>query len=88
MSKVQHPTPNTQNPCFKLGLIAGNGKFPFLVLEGARKAGEEIKKGAEATGDAAGKAGRKVKRGTKKAVRRGARETKEGAAKVEDKTKP
>jgi UDP-2,3-diacylglucosamine hydrolase len=26
----------------KLGLIAGNGKFPFLVLEGARKAGVEI----------------------------------------------
>jgi UDP-2,3-diacylglucosamine hydrolase len=24
------------------GLIAGNGSFPFLVLEGARKAGEEI----------------------------------------------
>jgi len=26
----------------KYGLIAGNGKFPFLVLEGARKAGAEI----------------------------------------------
>ena len=26
----------------KLGLIAGNGKFPFLVLEGARKAGAEV----------------------------------------------
>src|SRR5882724_13007976 len=26
----------------KLGLIAGNGKFPFLVLDGARKAGASI----------------------------------------------
>ncbi len=26
----------------KYGLIAGNGKFPFLVLEGARKAGAEV----------------------------------------------
>ncbi len=26
----------------KLGLIAGNGKFPFLVLEGARKAGVSV----------------------------------------------
>jgi UDP-2,3-diacylglucosamine hydrolase len=26
----------------KLGLIAGNGKFPFLVLEGARKAGTPV----------------------------------------------
>ena len=26
----------------KIGLIAGNGKFPFLVLEGARKAGAEV----------------------------------------------
>jgi hypothetical protein len=26
----------------KLGLIAGNGSFPFLVLEGARKAGVEV----------------------------------------------
>src|SRR5437870_682427 len=26
----------------KLGLIAGNGKFPFLVLEGARKAGAQV----------------------------------------------
>jgi DUF1009 family protein len=26
----------------KLGLIAGNGQFPFLVLEGARKAGVEV----------------------------------------------
>ena len=26
----------------KLGLIAGNGKFPFLVLEGARKAGASV----------------------------------------------
>lgn len=26
----------------KYGLIAGNGKFPFLVVEGARKAGENL----------------------------------------------
>ena len=26
----------------KLGLIAGNGTFPFLVLEGARKAGAQV----------------------------------------------
>jgi UDP-2,3-diacylglucosamine hydrolase len=26
----------------KFGLIAGNGKFPFLVLEGARKAGASV----------------------------------------------
>ena len=26
----------------KLGLIAGNGRFPFLVLEGARKAGTSV----------------------------------------------
>ena len=26
----------------RYGLIAGNGKFPFLVLEGARRAGAEV----------------------------------------------
>ena len=26
----------------KLGLIAGNGRFPFLVLEGAKRAGAEV----------------------------------------------
>ena len=26
----------------KYGLIAGNGKFPFLVVEGARKSGAEL----------------------------------------------
>jgi hypothetical protein len=41
MPNTQHPTPNTQHP-FKLGLIAGNGRFPFLVLEGARKAGASV----------------------------------------------
>jgi UDP-2,3-diacylglucosamine hydrolase len=41
MPDTQHPTPNTQYP-FKLGLIAGNGRFPFLVLEGARKAGASV----------------------------------------------
>jgi len=41
MSVSQHPTPYPQHPK-KLGLIAGNGSFPFLVLEGARKAGVEV----------------------------------------------
>ena len=41
MSAAQHPSPNTQHP-FKLGLIAGNGQFPFLVVEGARKAGVQV----------------------------------------------
>ena len=26
----------------KLGLIAGNGRFPFLVLDAARSAGHEV----------------------------------------------
>ncbi|MCU1267038.1 MAG: hypothetical protein JWM21_3356 [Acidobacteria bacterium] len=42
---MQHPdsTPYTQTPNpMKYGLIAGNGRFPFLVLEGARKAGETM----------------------------------------------
>jgi UDP-2,3-diacylglucosamine hydrolase len=33
--------PVTVHPV-KYGLIAGNGKFPFLVLEGARKAGASV----------------------------------------------
>jgi len=37
----QHPEPNSPHP-LKFGLIAGNGKFPFLVLEGARKAGASV----------------------------------------------
>ena len=37
----QHPEPNSLHP-LKFGLIAGNGKFPFLVLEGARKAGASV----------------------------------------------
>ena len=41
MRPTQQPTANTQHP-FKVGLIAGNGKFPFLVLDGARKAGAEV----------------------------------------------
>ena len=41
MPAAQHPIPNTLHP-FKLGLIAGNGQFPFLVLEGARKAGVQV----------------------------------------------
>ena len=38
---TEPPTPNTPHPT-KLGLIAGNGKFPFLVIEGAHKAGVEV----------------------------------------------
>jgi UDP-2,3-diacylglucosamine hydrolase len=40
--------PRFQKPCFvssenkKLGLIAGNGKFPFLVLDAARAQGYEV----------------------------------------------
>lgn len=30
------------NGSMKLGLIAGNGKFPFLVVEGAHRAGVEV----------------------------------------------
>src|SRR5256885_2701987 len=41
MRPTEQPTANTQHP-FKVGLIAGNGKFPFLVLDGARKAGAEV----------------------------------------------
>ncbi len=42
MSSAQHPTPDTQHPISKIGLIAGNGKFPFLVIEGAHKAGTSV----------------------------------------------
>ena len=30
------------NPCLKLGLIAGNGRFPFLLLDAARAEGCEV----------------------------------------------
>ena len=30
------------DPPAKFGLIAGNGRFPFLVLEGARREGVEL----------------------------------------------
>jgi UDP-2,3-diacylglucosamine hydrolase len=36
------PSPWTLIPVMKYGLIAGNGRFPFLVLEGARESGEEM----------------------------------------------
>jgi DUF1009 family protein len=36
---TQHPAPGTQHP---LGLIAGNGTFPFLVLRAARTLGHEV----------------------------------------------
>lgn len=43
MADAQHPTPKPQHPTpSKLGLIAGNGSFPFLVLAGARKAGVQV----------------------------------------------
>src|SRR5215470_603506 len=42
MSHAQYPTANTQHPVPKLGLIAGNGRFPFLVIEGAHRAGAQV----------------------------------------------
>src|ERR1051325_8386879 len=42
MPPAHPPKPNTQHPVSKLGLIAGNGKFPFLVIEGAHKAGASV----------------------------------------------
>jgi UDP-2,3-diacylglucosamine hydrolase len=39
---LEHPTSIIQNPISKLGLIAGNGTFPFLVVEGAHKAGVPV----------------------------------------------
>src|SRR5919199_1984316 len=41
---VSSPNPNPQppTPSPRFGLIAGNGKFPFLVIEGARRAGAEL----------------------------------------------
>ena len=33
--------PSAHQPC-SLGLIAGNGRFPFLVLEAARGAGHDV----------------------------------------------
>src|ERR1044072_5629490 len=41
MTQSRRPTtphPLSPTPLMKLGLIAGNGKFPFLVIEGAHKA--------------------------------------------------
>ena len=34
--------PRPRSSIMKLGLIAGNGKFPFLVLEGAKRAGAAV----------------------------------------------
>ena len=31
-----------RKPCMRLGLIAGNGRFPFLVLDAARGAGHDV----------------------------------------------
>jgi len=42
MPSAPHPTSNTQHLVSKLGLIAGNGKFPFLVVESAHKAGASV----------------------------------------------
>src|SRR5215207_3257817 len=47
-SPVFRPTPDPQPPApaasaaVRFGLIAGNGRFPFLVLEGARRAGARV----------------------------------------------
>jgi len=37
-----HYLPFTIHQRMRYGLIAGNGKFPFLVLEGARRAGAQV----------------------------------------------
>jgi DUF1009 family protein len=37
-----HHSPFTIHQLMRYGLIAGNGRFPFLVLEGARRAGAEV----------------------------------------------
>lgn len=45
MTQSRRPTtphPLSPTPLMKLGLIAGNGKFPFLVIEGAHKAGATV----------------------------------------------
>src|SRR2546428_9102330 len=38
------PRPNDQGPrtSVRLGLIAGNGRFPFLVLDAARRDGHDV----------------------------------------------
>lgn len=36
------PSPSTQVPMSPIGLIAGNGRFPFLVLEAARSLGHPL----------------------------------------------
>src|ERR1019366_4684651 len=36
------PTTDHRPPTMKLGLIAGNGTFPFLVLDAARAQGYEV----------------------------------------------
>src|SRR5271170_6825804 len=36
------PADSASVPAKKLGLIAGNGRFPFLLLEAARAHGEEV----------------------------------------------
>jgi len=40
--KAAASSPFTIHQRMRYGLIAGNGKFPFLVLEGARRAGAEV----------------------------------------------
>jgi DUF1009 family protein len=37
-----NPQPNPLDPQPRYGLIAGNGRFPFLVLEGARRVGVDM----------------------------------------------
>src|SRR5262249_43283522 len=39
---ASNPQSAIRNPQSKIGLIAGNGRFPFLVLEGARAEGVEM----------------------------------------------
>src|SRR5437868_12779555 len=41
-SHVLHPIPHPQHPISRRGLIAGDGNVPFVVIEGARRAGATV----------------------------------------------
>src|SRR5437763_348464 len=41
-TRSQHPTSNIQHPTSVFGLIAGNGRFPILALEEARRLGHQV----------------------------------------------
>src|SRR3954466_6059319 len=39
---VQASRPDFRHPVSRIGLIAGNGRFPFLALQGARSLGHDV----------------------------------------------